>query len=256
MRTFESLIVARRGPVADLTLNRPGKLNAMNRQLDADLAEALVALQADPEVRVVVLKGAGERAFSTGVDTKEGLFPRAYVSGDDWNPYQGAHAARALLDYPKPVIASIHGYCLGGAAELVLHADFRVAAEDAVIAFPEATLGMAPGWGGSSLLPRIVGRAAALDLLLTGRRLSGTEAAALGLVTEAVPHADLDARVVERAEALAKVPPLAVRLVKRAVSASHTMSVAEGMLLERDLIAYRFAANTLAESPKNGADGG
>lgn len=246
-RTYETLILSQQGPVATLTLNRPEKLNAMNRRMDAELAEALRDLEGDGENRVVVLRGAGERAFSAGVDTKEGLFPHAYTVGEDWNPYRGAHAARALTTFPKPVIAAIHGYCLGGATELVLHADFRFAAEDAVLAFPEAALGMAPGWGGSQLLPRIVGRAVALDLLLTSRRVSGREAAELGLVNAAVPAHQLDQYVTERADALAKVPPLATRLIKRAVNASNTMSIEEGMLLERDLITYRFAAAALTE---------
>jgi enoyl-CoA hydratase/carnithine racemase len=247
--TYETLIRSQDGPVVTLVLNRPEKLNAISRQMDAELAHALREIEGDGEARVVVLEGAGERAFSAGVDTKEGTFPNAYVVGDDWNPYRGAHAAKALLDFPKPVIAAIHGYCLGGAAELVLHADFRIAAEDAVLAFPEAMLGMAPGWGGSQLLPRIVGRAVALDLLLTGRRVSGREAAGLGLVNEAVPRDQLDARVAERAAVLAAVPPLAARIVKRAVNASSSSSVAEGFQLERDLIAYRFAASALADIP-------
>jgi enoyl-CoA hydratase len=246
-RTYETLLLGREGLVGTLTLNRPEKLNAMNRRMDLELAEALRDLEADAQTRVVVLQGAGDRAFSAGVDTKEGLFPHAYTVGDDWNPYRGAHAARVLMAFPKPVIAAIHGYCLGGATELVLHADFRIAADDAVIAFPEAALGMAPGWGGSQLLPRIVGRAVALDLLLTSRRVSGAEASALGLVTEAVPADRLRQRVAERAEALAKVPPLATRLIKRAVNAASTHSLEDGLLLERDMIAYRFAANALAE---------
>ncbi|MFN8636119.1 MAG: enoyl-CoA hydratase/isomerase family protein [Chloroflexota bacterium] len=245
--TFETLIRSQDGPVATLVLNRPEKLNAINRQMDAELAQALHEAEEDGDVRVVVLKGAGERAFSAGVDTKEGLFPRSYVMGDDWNPYRGAHAAHALLAFPKPVIAAIHGYCLGGATELILHADFRVAAEDAVLAFPEAALGMAPGWGGSQLLPRIVGRATALDLLLTSRRVSGREAASLGLVNEAVPRDQLERHVADRASALAQIPPLATRLIKRAVNAAGEVSVAEGFRLERDMIAYRFAANALAD---------
>ena len=247
--TSATILVEQAGAVAWLTLNRPEKLNAINRDMDRALAEALRALERAGETRVVVLRGAGPRAFSAGVDVQEGTFPHAYAIGDDWNPYAGAHAARALLTFPKPVVAAIHGYCLGGAAELVLHADVRIAAEDAVLGFPEAALGMAPGWGGSQLLPRIVGRAAALDLLLTSRRVSGREAASLGLVNEAVPSAELDQRVAERAEALAAIPPMAVRLIKRAVNASDTLPLAEGMLLERDLIAYRFAASGIAERP-------
>jgi enoyl-CoA hydratase/carnithine racemase len=223
-------------------------VNAINRQMDAELAQALRDLEDDGETRVVVLRGAGERAFSAGVDTKEGTFPNAYVVGDDWNPYRGAHAARALLTFPKPVVAAIHGYCLGGAAELILHADLRIAAEDAVLGFPEAALGMAPGWGGSQLLPRIVGRAAALDLLLTSRRVSGREAAAIGLVNEAVPRDQFDERIAERAAVLAAVPPLAARLIKRAVNASAAQPIAEGFQLERDLIAYRFAASVPSAS--------
>jgi enoyl-CoA hydratase/carnithine racemase len=147
----------------------------------------------------------------------------------------------------KPVIAAIQGYCLGGAAELALHADFRIAADDATIAFPEASLGLLPVWGGSQLLPRIVGRGRALDLLLTGRRLSGEEAASIGLVTESVPSERVLTRANTLAAFLATIPILSVRLIKRSVAMSY-LPIGEGLQLERDFLAYLVLEERLNDS--------
>lgn len=227
--------------VAEVILDRPHKLNAITPAMDRGLGIAIADLAADHECRVLLMRGAGDRAFSAGADTSDTSFPDGFRVGDDWNPARGARAGQALGDFPKPVVAAIHGYCLGGAAELALHADFRVAAEDAVIAFPEVDLGMTPGWGGSQLLPRIAGRAVALDLLLTGRRISGVEAARLGVVHQAVPVDRLLPTARDLARSLATKSATVLRLVKRAVTAADHLSIADGIRLERDLTAYRFA---------------
>lgn len=234
------ILLESRGPVTWLTLDRADKHNAITPRMDGDLATALDRLAEDPGCRAVVLRGAGDRAFSAGADIHDGSFPNGFRSGDDWNPDRGARAARALAAFGKPSVVAVRGYCLGGAAELVLHADFRVAATDAVFAFPEVDLGMTPGWGGSQLLPRIVGRGVALDLLLTGRRLGGEQAYAYGLVSRLVARDAVFAEAQQLAEILAAKSTTTVRLVKRAVGAAGTLSISAGMQMERDLVAYRF----------------
>lgn len=227
--------------VASVVLNRPDKLNAITPMMDHRLAAVLNELAQQPDCRAVILGGAGGRAFSAGADMADTSFPEGFRIGSDWNPSLGGRAGQALSDFPKPVVAAIHGYCLGGAAELVLHADFRIASEDAVIAFPEVDLGMTPGWGGSQLLPRIAGRAVALDLLMTGRRIDGSEAARLGVIHRAVARDELQTAARTLATQLAGKPSTAIRLVKRAVTMSDRLSIADGLRLERDLVAYRFA---------------
>jgi len=227
--------------VAEVVLNRPHKLNAITPAMDRELARLFTELAHEESCRVVLLRGNGERAFSAGADTSDTSFPEGFRVGDDWDPARGAQAAQSLISYRKPLIAAVHGYCLGGAAELILHADFRIAAEGTTISFPEAELGMTPGWGASQLLPRIASRAVALDLLMTGRRIDGREAERLGIVTRVVADGELLDAARELAKTLSSRSPVTLRLIKQAVSRSAHLPLADGIGLERDYIAYRFA---------------
>jgi enoyl-CoA hydratase/carnithine racemase len=220
--------------VAWITLNRPEAMNALNTATRDALPKAIRAADADPAVRVIVLRGAGERAFCAGADIKEFVevpSPAEYRQSrvhDSW--------IRAFDEARKPVVASIHGICLGGGLEIALACDIRIAAEDALIGLPETGLGIMTGVGGSQRLPRVVGLGLALDMMLTGERISAARAREIGLVTRVVPCAELHAATAALAAHLAARPPMAMALAKEAVRAAMELPLREGMRLEVDLL--------------------
>lgn len=213
--------------LATLTLNRPAALNALSREFAAALVAALRELAARPDLRVVVLRGAGERAFCTGADLKE----RATLSADE----KGAHtaligaAAAALAALPVPTIAAVRGYALAGGLELALACDIRLAAADAAFGLTEVTIGIFPGAGGPVRLPRVVGPGKARELIFSGRRIDATEALACGLVERVVPPADLDDTVATLAGQIRDAAPLAVRAVKRVLDVASDLPIAEAL---------------------------
>lgn len=225
-----------RDQIAWITLNRPEAMNALSVQLRAELAAALRAAEADPEVRVVVLRGAGDRAFCAGADIKE------FVEVPSPPAYRQARVPESWITpfdlTRKPIIASIHGYCLGGGLEVALACDIRIAAEDAQFGLPETGLGIMTGVGGSQRLPRMVGLAQALDMILTGDRIDGVRAREIGLVTRVVPRADLAAETEALALRLAARPPMAMAFAKEAVRAAQDLPLRDGMRLEVDLITH------------------
>ena len=188
-RSFETLLFHKEAGVAHVTLDRPHVLNAYNAQMRDDLWQALEAARDDPEVGAVVLAGSGERAFCAGADLTEfGAAPSQAVARqvrferDVWG---------LLLSLRAPVVAALHGYVLGAGLEMALLCDLRIASDDAEFGLPEAALGMAPAAGGSQTLPRIAGIPAALDLLLSARRIDAAEALRLGIVHRVVPREGL-----------------------------------------------------------------
>jgi enoyl-CoA hydratase/carnithine racemase len=233
------LVAARReGAACVLTLSRPDKLNA----LSTDVERALVAALASADVgenRCVILTGAG-RAFSAGADLSE---PRrddpdgiAAYYRDTGDVYERVAA------FPRPVIAAIHGYCLGGGLELALAADFRIADGTAVFGLPEVELGIVPSSGGTHRLVRIVGPARAKELMLLRERFDAAEAFRLGLLTEVVEEGKSLGRALELAERLASLPPLAVAAAKEAANLMADSSREAGIALER--LAYGMLAQT------------
>jgi len=234
MRPFSTLRYEKRGAIAIVTLDRPAKLNAYNVAMRDDLYGALGAADEDPDVRALVLRGRG-RAFSTGGDVSEfGTAPSPLVARfvrwqrDVWG---------RLLDLRAATIAAVHGYAVGGGMEMALCCDFCLAADDARFALPETGLGMIPGVGGTQTLPRRAGVARALDLVLTGRGLDAEEARAAGIVLRVVPRARLDAAALALARRLARLEPVLVAGVRRAVRAAHDLALADGLDLERRLAA-------------------
>jgi enoyl-CoA hydratase/carnithine racemase len=207
------------GQMAILTLNRPDALNAISRELAADLLETSAKLVDQRGVRVVIVTGAGERAFCAGADLKERRILSAREKAEHTMAIEAA--AEALAALPMPTIAAIHGYALAGGAELAIACDLRVAAETATFGFPEVKIGIFPGAGGALRLPRIVGDGAARDLLYTGRQIDAAEALRIGLVDRLVPAETVKASARELAEVIAANAPLAVRAVKRALNESH-----------------------------------
>ena len=205
--------------IATLTLSRPEALNAISRELATELQAACESLGARTDVWVVIVTGAGDRAFCAGADLKE----RRMLSADE----RAAHtvaieaAAEALAALPMPTIAAIRGFALAGGAELAIACDLRIAAADATLGFPEVRIGIFPGAGGVLRLPRIVGSGVARDLLFTGRRVPADEAFRIGLIDRLVAPQVMLETATELAESIAANAPLAVRAVKRALEESH-----------------------------------
>ncbi|MGV3517936.1 enoyl-CoA hydratase/isomerase family protein [Luteitalea sp.] len=228
-----------------LTITRPEKLNALNRAMLAALAARLDALARDETLRVLIITGAGPKAFVAGADISEfeGLTPDAAT--------RYARDGQLVLDrleaLPVPTIAAINGYALGGGCELALACTFRVMAETARLGLPETSLGLIPGFGGTQRLARAIGRQQALELILTGRQVDAAEAVRLGLVLRAVP-AD---QVMEAAQALgaqlAARAPLALRYAREAVAAGLDRPLADGLAVEARLFGLAAASADMRE---------
>jgi len=228
---FRTLRLGRTGDghVLTVELARPEALNAMNTAMGEDLLACFRGPAAAADVRAVVFTGTGERAFCVGGDLKE----REGMSDEAWRAQHVIfeQAAMAVLRCPAPVIAAVEGYAFGGGAELALLADFIVASESAVFAFPEVTRGIFPGVGGTQLLPRIVGAPLAKELIFTGRRVEAAEARAVGLVNQVVPRGQARARAAELAATIADNGPIAVRQAKKAIAWGAETDLETGMVL-------------------------
>lgn len=214
--------------IARLTLNRPNALNAISVNLAQSLLAACQELSIRPDVRVVILAGAGERAFCAGADLRE----RRGLNATQRTAHTVAieAAAEALAALPMPTIAAIRGYALAGGSELAVACDLRIAATDAVLGFPEVKIGIFPGAGGVLRLPRIVGRGAARDLLFTGRQIGAPDAYRIGLVDRLVAPDAVMQSANDLATAIAANAPLGVRAVKAALFASDDLPYAEARL--------------------------
>lgn len=237
------ILTERHDAVLLLRLNRPQALNALSSALMTDLATALSEAEADDGIRAVVLTGS-EKAFAAGADIREmaGLtFAQAFTQ-DIYGPQ-----SRAIAGFPKPVIAAVSGYCLGGGCELALLCDTIFAADTARFGLPESGLGIIPGMGGTQRLPRRVGQALAMDLILTGRQLSAVEAQAAGLVARVLPADQLLPTAMEAAKAIAARPALAIRAAKEAVRKAEETALSEGIALERRLFHSLFATEDQKE---------
>lgn len=235
MSGFLALRYEKRDGVAAVTLNRPEAVNAFNLRMRDEFWEALTAARDDPDVRGLLVAGAGERGFCAGADLAEfGAAPsqaaarRARWARDLWGE---------LLDLPKPTMAAAHGVCFGSGVEIAALCDFRIASPDAVFALPEASLGLVPAAGGTQTLSRIIGLPRAMEAALTGRRVSAQEAHRIGFVDWIAPPERLPQEAEERLRAIASAPPEALALVKRAVNEGAEMPLAEGLRLERRLAA-------------------
>lgn len=231
-----SVRIERDGGIGWVVLTRPDQINAINDEIRHGVPQALALLADEDAIRVVVFRGESPRGFCAGADIKEqrgaetSLQVRKRMEATRW--------IEALDRMPKPIIAAIHGYCMGGGMELALACDIRYASPDAVLALPETGLGLIPGGGGTQRLPRIVGPGRALDLLLTGDRLKADQALTIGLVTRVSASAEsLLAEVRELAQRIALKPPQATRYVKQAAVAALDMDLQRGFDLELDLFA-------------------
>ena len=221
------------GGVARITLNRPEALNAINNDVRRELPKALDRAAADDSVRCIVLSGAGNRAFCAGADLKEETLPETPASfrekrlSDRW--------IAAFDRNPKPIVAAIRGVCLGGGLEIALACDLRVAGSDAIFGFPETQYGIIPVAGGTQRIAHVVGLGVALDLVLTGRRLSAAEALACHLVNRVTDPSSTIEAALELAATIAAKPPTATRLAKEAVRISVLSNLPTGLARELDL---------------------
>jgi enoyl-CoA hydratase len=233
MSEFEVIIYEKMDGIAYITLNRPQALNAYNIRMRDELCEVLGAIKDDSEVQVVILKGAGEKAFCAGADLTEFLTApspiiarQARFERDIWGRF---------LSVEQPVIAAMHGYVLGSGIEMSLCCDIRLASEDARFGLPEPGLGIIPAAGGSQTLPRTIGQAAALEMLLSGRWIDAKEALKLKLVNRVVPRAELYKEAEKLARKIMSCDMRAVRAAKQAVWRGLDMTLAEGLALETRL---------------------
>src|SRR3954454_11316176 len=206
---FDNLLLERDDAVAIVTVNRPKVLNALNAQTLDELRRAMLELKRDGEVRVVILTGAGDRAFVAGADINE-LAVQTPVFGRE-HALAGQHVFDIIENLGKPVIAAINGFALGGGCELAMACTLRIAAEHAKLGQPEVNLGLLPGYAGTQRLPRLVGKGRAFELLLTGAPIDAAEAERIGLVNRVVPGSELASAVKTLASTLAAQAPLAMR---------------------------------------------
>ena len=230
---YETLLMETRNRIAIVTINRPDKLNALNATAKHELGEAFKQIKSDSGVDVVVLTGAGEKAFVAGTDIRE-LTELDQKSGQAFS--EGGQAVFNLIEnLGKPVIAAVNGYALGGGSELALACHIRVASENAKFGQPEVNLGIIPGYGGTQRLARLVGKGRALELILTGDQIDAQEALRIGLVNKVVPLADL----LKTAEAIGQKiigkGQLAIRYVLQSVNATQDLSLSAGQSLEAEL---------------------
>ena len=229
------VLAERRGDAVWLTLNRPQRLNAVHLEMRDELWAQLALLRDDPTVRVAVLRGAGERAFSAGADITEFGSAPSFIEARDARVRRDLWGVMAALELP--LIAAIHGYAYGAGLEMALYCDLRVASEDARFAIPEVTLGYIPSAGGTQTVPRHLNRGEALRMATTGDPISAARAYELGFVQRVVPRAELEAVAAEWAELLAARDPAALRATKRAVVRGLDLPLAGGLALEQRLAA-------------------
>jgi enoyl-CoA hydratase/carnithine racemase len=244
--TEPAVLVEHNAAVAWITLNRPQAMNAINEDLRAQLPAALRAADADPAVRVIVIRGAGERAFCAGADIKE--FADAPSPAQFRIARRLGHWVDAFDAAKKPVIASIHGYCLGGGLEMALACDIRIAADDATFALPEVSRGTLPGAGGTQRLSRMIGLGRALDMLLSAERINATDALRVGLVTRLASRSELATQTQQLAERIAGHAPIAVMFAKEAMRKGTAPEFANGMQYEADLRALLLATDDRREA--------
>jgi enoyl-CoA hydratase len=232
------------GRVAVLTVNRPDKLNALSQGVRDEMLAHLTAIEADDSIGAVVITGAGEKAFIAGADIGEfeGRSPF-----DQREAMASPRVFDAMASFPKPVIAMINGFCLGGGCELAMSCDLRIASDAARFGQPEIKLGLIPGGGGTQRLPRLVGMGHAMRLILSGDMIPAAEAREIGLVEMVVPAAELREKTLELAGRIAAMSPLTLRVAKESLRASERLPIEEGLLYERDLFCLCFSTEDKKE---------
>ncbi|HEY8320735.1 MAG TPA: enoyl-CoA hydratase-related protein [Candidatus Baltobacteraceae bacterium] len=231
MPEFETILLERDGVVATVTLNRPQTLNALNAQLLGELSSALSSLDADGEIRAVVITGSGQKAFAAGADIGELNALGGAAAGAD-KARVGQAVTLQIERMRKPVIMAVNGFALGGGCELAMAGDIMIASDNAKFGQPEVNLGLIPGYGGSQRTTRLVGRGMAMYLCLTGEIVDAAEALRIGLVQKVVPQADLPTEAKRIANLIAGKAPLAIAACKRVINDGAHLSTPDALELE------------------------
>ncbi len=242
---FEHILYEVGDGIAAVTINRAPMLNALSKHTVAELDRAFAAAESDANVRVLIVTGAGEKAFVSGADISE-LAKMDPVSGRQTCEF-GQRTFRRLETMGKPSIAAINGYALGGGCELAMACTIRIASENAKIGLPEVTLGVIPGYAGTQRLPRIVGRGVAMDLVLTGRAVDANEALRLGLVSQVTPLADLMDAARKIALRIQRNGPLAVRAAMQSIDHGLDVGLEHGCRMEATLFGLLCATEDMRE---------
>jgi enoyl-CoA hydratase len=243
--SFENIVFQVEQGIATITFNRPKALNALNQALLAEFSKALDAIAADEAIRVLILTGAGEKAFVAGADIGE-LATFSALQAKNFS--QAGHAIIAKLqELPIAVIAAVNGFALGGGSEIALACDFIYAADTAKFGLPEITLGLIPGFGGTQRLPRLVGANRAKELIFTGRMITAAEAAQIGLANKVVPAAALMEEVLKTARDIAAKGRVSLRAVKQAINQGLNVDLVSGCRIEVDAFALALASRDAKE---------
>jgi len=242
---YQAITCAVSDRVATVTVNRPEKLNALNLQVKAELAQCFAWIKEDPETDVVVLTGAGEKAFVAGTDIAE-LRGLERSSGRQYAE-AGQNLFEAIEHLGKPVIAAVNGYALGGGCELAMACHIRLASDKARFGQPEVNLGIIPGYGGTQRLARLVGMGRAMEMILTGVQLDAQEALRIGLVSRVYPHAELLSRAAAMAKVITSVGQPAVRMALQAITMTQEMPLSDGLKLEAALFGECCGTNDFRE---------
>jgi len=244
--TFENVLLEKKNSIAYVTVNRPKVLNALNMATMDELRAAFHNIKNDGSVRVVILTGAGEKAFIAGADINE-LAAHTAVSGKEYT-HRGQSVLNLIENLGKPVIAAINGFTLGGGCEIAMACTMRLASDNAKIGQPEVKLGIIPGYGGTQRLPRLVGKGIAMQLVLTGEMITAQEAHRIGLVNEITSPADLIPRAEAIAQKIIANAPLAVQYSLEAINKGLEMTLPEALYLE----AVLFSVACSSEDKKEG----
>jgi enoyl-CoA hydratase len=241
--SYETILVTRSERVGTITLNRPTALNALNSQVMREVTDAAAELDADPGIGAIIITGAGEKAFAAGADIKEmaSLSFSEVFEADFFAAWGNLAAVRT------PLIAAVAGYALGGGCELAMMCDVLIAADTAKFGQPEIKLGVLPGMGGSQRLTRAIGKAKAMDLILTGRTIDAAEAERSGLVSRVVPAEQLLDEANAVATTISQMSRSAARMAKEAVNRAFESTLTEGLLYERRLFHSAFATDDQTE---------
>jgi enoyl-CoA hydratase len=245
---FDNVLVERDGAVATVTINRPKVLNALDRSTLEELRRAALELKSDDSVRAVIVTGAGEKSFVSGADINE-LAEQTPTSAQE-HASTGQRVFDLIEHLGKPVIAAINGYALGGGCELAMACTIRIAADTAMLGQPEVKLGIIPGYAGTQRLPRLVGVARALEMMLTGAPVDAATAERIGLVNRVVPAATLMAEARKLAGELAGRAPVAMRFIIDAVNRGQEMTLADASVFEATLFALLTATDDMREGTR------
>lgn len=237
---FQHVLVEKKGRIGILTINRPEKLNALNTQVTREIASAFKTLESDAEVRVIIITGAGDKAFIAGADIGE-MKEMTPLQALEF-ALQGQKTLEALENSDKIVIAAVNGYALGGGLELCMACDLRIASETAKVGQPEIKIGVIPGWAGTQRLTRLIGKTKAKELVLTGEMIPAQEAERIGLLNKVVPPETLTEEVMKTAEALSALGSFSLGAAKHAIDRGSEIDFEKAQQMERQYFALCFAS--------------